>query len=179
MSKLDKIMEKVSTGEMQYRDLVLSVREEESETPDHIVEGYASTYNEPSYLYRVKAPDGYTFKFQAFRHRDLEDPLPVGAFAERALHKQKVYKAYDDRKQRGDADVSHACRQSYCHDEEDRRDLLPFARRRAETDKAERARDRDPCADVAVDQHDHHLYDSRQDGQRDQKTSGRGRDPAI
>ena len=61
MSKIDKIMEKVQTGEMQYRDLVLSVREE-TEEPDHIVQGYASTYNEPYYLYRVKAPDGYTIE---------------------------------------------------------------------------------------------------------------------
>ncbi len=44
MSKIDKIMEKVQSGEMQYRDLVLSVREE-TEEPDHIVQGYASTYN--------------------------------------------------------------------------------------------------------------------------------------
>lgn len=80
MSKIDKIMEKVQTGEMQYRDLVLSVREE-NEEPDHIVQGYASTYNEPYYLYRVKAPDGYTIEVReevdrhAFDEANIQDTI--------------------------------------------------------------------------------------------------------
>ena len=89
MSKLDKIMEKVQSGEMQYRDLVLSVREE-TEEPDHIVQGYASTYNEPYYLYRVKAPDGYTIEVReevdrhAFDEAKMDDVIlqydPKGLF---------------------------------------------------------------------------------------------------
>lgn len=80
MSKIDKIMEKVQTGEMQYRDLVLSVREE-AEEPDYIVQGYASTYNEPYYLYRVKAPDGYTIEVReevdrhAFDEANIQDTI--------------------------------------------------------------------------------------------------------
>lgn len=91
MSKLDKIMEKVSTGEMQYRDLVLSVREEESETPDHIVEGYASTYNEPYYLYRVKAPDGYTIEVREEVDRHAFDDTKMDDVILQYNHEGRVF----------------------------------------------------------------------------------------
>lgn len=81
MSKLDKLTERVKSGEMQYRDLVLEVREDQAEEPEKIVEGYATTYNEPYYLYRVKADDGYTIEVReevdrhAFDEADLEDTI--------------------------------------------------------------------------------------------------------
>ena len=81
MSKLDKLTERVKSGEMQYRDLVLEVREDQAEEPEKIVEGYATTYNEPYYLYRVKADDGYTIEVReevdrhAFDEADMSDVL--------------------------------------------------------------------------------------------------------
>lgn len=81
MSKLDKLMEKVQSGEMQYRDLVLEVRENEPDQSEMVVEGYASTYNEPYYLYRVKAPDGYTIEVReevdrhAFDEANMDDVI--------------------------------------------------------------------------------------------------------
>ena len=80
MSKLDKIMEKVQSGERQYRDLKLEVREDNTE-PNYIVQGYASTYNQPYYLYRVKANDGYTIEVReegdrhAFDNADMSDTI--------------------------------------------------------------------------------------------------------
>ena len=81
MSKLDKLTERVKSGEMQYRDLVLEVREDQAEEPEKIVEGYATTYNEPYYLYRVKADDGYTIEVReevdrhAFDEADMSDVI--------------------------------------------------------------------------------------------------------
>lgn len=80
MSKIDKIMEKVQSGERQYRDLKLEVREDNTE-PNYIVQGYASTYNQPYYLYRVKANDGYTIEVReevdrhAFDNADMNDTI--------------------------------------------------------------------------------------------------------
>lgn len=80
MSKIDKIMEKVQSGERQYRDLKLEVREDNTE-PNYIVQGYASTYNQPYYLYRVKANDGYTIEVReevdrhAFDNADMSDTI--------------------------------------------------------------------------------------------------------
>lgn len=80
MSKIDKLMERVQSGEMQYRDLKLEVREIEDDS-EKIVEGYASTYNEPYYLYRMKAPDGYTVEVReevdrhAFDEADMNDVI--------------------------------------------------------------------------------------------------------
>lgn len=81
MSKLDKLMERVQSGEMQYRDLVLSVREEEEEQPEMVVEGYATTYNEPYYLYSMKTNDGYKIEVReevdrhAFDEADMSDVI--------------------------------------------------------------------------------------------------------
>lgn len=90
MSKIDKIMEKVQTGEMQYRDLVLSVREE-TEEPDHIVQGYASTYNEPYYLYRVKAPDGYTIEVREEVDRHAFDEAKMDDVILQYNHEGRVF----------------------------------------------------------------------------------------
>lgn len=80
MSKIDKLMERVQSGEMQYRDLKLEVREIEDDS-EKIVEGYASTYNEPYYLYRMKANDGYTVEVReevdrhAFDEANMDDVI--------------------------------------------------------------------------------------------------------
>lgn len=80
MSKIDKLMERVQSGEMQYRDLKLEVREIEDDS-EKIVEGYATTYNEPYYLYRMKAPDGYTVEVReevdrhAFDDANMDDVI--------------------------------------------------------------------------------------------------------
>lgn len=78
MSKLDKIKEQVEKGERQYRNLILEIREEED---SHTVQGYATTYNEPYYLYRVKGDDGYTIEVReevdrhAFDDADMSDVI--------------------------------------------------------------------------------------------------------
>lgn len=90
MSKIDKIMEKVQTGEMQYRDLVLSVREE-TETLDYVVDGYASTYNEPYYLYRVKAPDGYTIEVREEVDRHAFDEAKMDDVILQYNHEGRVF----------------------------------------------------------------------------------------
>lgn len=90
MSKIDKIMEKVQSGEMQYRDLVLSVREE-TETLDYVVDGYASTYNEPYYLYRVKAPDGYTIEVREEVDRHAFDEAKMDDVILQYNHEGRVF----------------------------------------------------------------------------------------
>ena len=78
MSKnLDKLVE---TGARQYRDLVLEARELEDEEKQ-VVEGYATTYNEPYHLYRLKGKDGYTIEVKeevdrhAFDDADMSDVI--------------------------------------------------------------------------------------------------------
>lgn len=90
MSKLDKIMEKVQSGEMQYRDLVLSVREE-NEDPEKIVEGYASTYNEPYYLYRVRGNDGYTIEVREEVDRHAFDETMMDDVILQYNHEGRVF----------------------------------------------------------------------------------------
>ena len=78
MSKLDKLMERVQSGEMQYRDLTLTARDQAEEM---VVEGYASTYNEPYYYYSIKGKDGYKIEVReevdrhAFDEADMSDVI--------------------------------------------------------------------------------------------------------
>lgn len=79
MGKYDKVLEQVQTGARQYRDLILEVRE--SDDAEKVVEGFATTYNEPYYLYRVKADDGYIIEVReevdskAFDNADMSDVI--------------------------------------------------------------------------------------------------------
>ena len=81
MSKIDKLNELVQTGQRQYRDLVLEVKEQTEENKDMVVEGYASTYNEPYYMFRTKGKDGYTIEVReevsdkAFDNTDMTDVI--------------------------------------------------------------------------------------------------------
>lgn len=81
MSKLDKLTERVKSGEMQYRDLVLEVREDQAEEPEKIVEGYATTYNQPYHFYNIRGKDGYTIEVReevdrhAFDEADISDTI--------------------------------------------------------------------------------------------------------
>lgn len=79
MSKMDKVLEQVKSGERQYRDMVLQVRELPEDDDEKVVTGYATTYNQPYYLYRMKSDDGYTIEVReevdrhAFDDANLED----------------------------------------------------------------------------------------------------------
>lgn len=81
MSKMDKLTDLVQTGARQYRDLVLEVKEQTEENNDMVVEGYASTYNEPYYMFRTKGKDGYTIEVReevsdhAFDNTDMNDVI--------------------------------------------------------------------------------------------------------
>lgn len=81
MSKIDKVLEQVTSGERQYRDMLLQVRELPEESDEKVVQGYATTYNEPYYLYRMKADDGYTIEVReevdrhAFDDADMSDVI--------------------------------------------------------------------------------------------------------
>lgn len=80
MSKMDKVLEQVKSGERQYRDMVLQVRELPNDE-EKVVQGYATTYNEPYYLYRMKGEDGYTIEVReevdrhAFDDADMSDTI--------------------------------------------------------------------------------------------------------
>ena len=72
----------IETGARQYRDLVLEVKEMENEDDDSkVVEGFATTYNEPYHLIRFKGNDGYTVEFKeevdrhAFDDTDMSDVI--------------------------------------------------------------------------------------------------------
>ena len=75
--KIDKIMEKISSGR-EYRRMELRVKHSDEEEPDekYEVEGYASTFNEPYVLYSF---DGYTVREQidpaAFDECDMDDVI--------------------------------------------------------------------------------------------------------
>lgn len=75
--KIDKIMEKISSGR-EYRRMELRVKRSDEEEPDekYEVEGYASTFNEPYVLYSF---DGYTVREQidpaAFDECDMDDVI--------------------------------------------------------------------------------------------------------
>lgn len=75
--KIDKIMEKISSGR-EYRRMELRVKRSDEEEPDekYEVEGYASTFNEPYELYSF---DGYTIREQidpaAFDECDMDDVI--------------------------------------------------------------------------------------------------------
>lgn len=75
--KIDKIMEKISSGR-EYRRMELRVKQSDEEEPDekYEVEGYASTFNEPYVLYSF---DGYTIREQidpaAFDECDMDDVI--------------------------------------------------------------------------------------------------------
>lgn len=79
MSKLDRISDLVKTGERQYRNLILEVRD--GEPDDKIVEGYATTYDEPYYMRRQRGKDGYTIEVReeisshAFDNTDMQDVI--------------------------------------------------------------------------------------------------------
>lgn len=81
MSKIEKLNDLVQTGKRQYRDLVLEVKEQPEENNEMVVEGYASTYNEPYYMFRTKADDGYTVEVReevsdhAFDNTDMSDVI--------------------------------------------------------------------------------------------------------
>ena len=79
MNNIERFIENLENGRRQYRDLTLEIREEGKEEPDYIVQGYATTYNQPYYLYKVRANDGYTIEVReevdrhAFDEADIED----------------------------------------------------------------------------------------------------------
>lgn len=79
MSKdLEKLIE---TGARQYRDLVLEVKEMDNEADNQVVEGFATTYNEPYHMFRMKGDDGYTIEVKeevdrhAFDDADMSDVI--------------------------------------------------------------------------------------------------------
>lgn len=80
MSKdLDKLIE---TGVRQYRDLVLEVKElPDDQQEEQVVEGFATTYNEPYHMYRMRSDDGYTVEIKeevdrhAFDDADMSDVI--------------------------------------------------------------------------------------------------------
>lgn len=79
MSRIDEIRAMVEKGERQYRNLVLEVKEGNED--NYVVEGYATTYNEPYHLYSVTAPDGYRIEVKeevdrhAFDDADMSDVI--------------------------------------------------------------------------------------------------------
>lgn len=79
MSK--NLEEMISTGQRQYRNLMLEVREVEGEQEEQVVEGYATTYNEPYHLMRFQGNDDYTIEIKeevdrhAFDDTDMSDVI--------------------------------------------------------------------------------------------------------
>lgn len=74
MSKTDELLEKRIADGREYRDMVLSVADDDGQ--DYIVEGYATTFNEPYLLWRE---DNYTVYEQvdrnAFANTDMSDVI--------------------------------------------------------------------------------------------------------
>lgn len=80
MSK--NLQQLIETGARQYRDLILEVKEQPEDQPEEqVVEGYATTYNEPYHLFRFSDDDGYTVEFKeevdrhAFDAADMSDVI--------------------------------------------------------------------------------------------------------
>ena len=77
--ELTELMQKKIDSGREYRSLLLEVREEE-DTADKIVEGYATTFNEPYYLYSFEDENGrHVVREQvdpeAFTESDMSDVI--------------------------------------------------------------------------------------------------------
>lgn len=79
MSKnLDEL---IQTGQRQYRNLMLEAKDVEGEQEEEVVEGYATTYNEPYHLMRFQGKDDYTIEVKeevdrhAFDDTDMSDVI--------------------------------------------------------------------------------------------------------
>ncbi len=79
MSKnLDEL---IQTGQRQYRNLMLEAKDVEGEQEEEVVEGYATTYNEPYHLMRFQGKDDYTIEVKeevdrhAFDNTDMSDVI--------------------------------------------------------------------------------------------------------
>ena len=74
MSKTDELLEKRIADGREYRDMVLRIADDDGQ--DYIVEGYATTFNEPYLLWRE---DNYTVYEQvdrnAFANTDMSDVI--------------------------------------------------------------------------------------------------------
>lgn len=70
--------------------------------------------------------------------------------------------ARNDREEHGERDIAAAAGETHGHGNEDDGDVFGVTGCGAETDKAERAGDRDARADVAVDEHNDGLHGKRQ-----------------
>ena len=79
--EFEKVLRKIENGR-EYRSMILEVREsDENESDEKIVEGYATTFNEPYYLYSFEREDGETVTVNeqvdrnAFDGADMSDVI--------------------------------------------------------------------------------------------------------
>ncbi len=92
---------------------------------------------------------------------------------------QKHHRPHQDQKQRRVTGIPHPTGEPNRHCEKQAADLAGSARHRPEPHKAERACYRDPCADVAVDQHNDNLHNRWQERERHRKAPGAGSLPKM
>ena len=77
-------------------------------------------------------------------------------------NEQIQHGARNDREEHGERNIAAAAGETHGHGNEDDGDVFGVTGRGAETDKAERAGDRNARADVAVDEHNDGLHGKRQ-----------------
>ena len=82
-------------------------------------------------------------------------------------------------KEYGERDIAAAAGETHGHGNEDDGDVFGVTGCGAETDKAERAGDRDARADVAVDEHNDGLYGKRQQNDSEHKALRKARAARI
>lgn len=80
-NEIEKVLKKIDNGR-EYRSMVLEVREVEDGVVDEMrVEGYATTFNEPYYLYSFEREDGQVVTVNeqvdrnAFKEADMSDVI--------------------------------------------------------------------------------------------------------
>lgn len=87
--------------------------------------------------------------------------------------------ARNDREEHGKRDIAAAAGETHGHGNEDDGDVFGVTGCGAETDKAERAGDRDARADVAVDEHNDGLHGKRQQNDSEHKALRKARAARI
>ena len=99
---------------------------------------------------------------ERFRDGDAELFFAAAVCTDMEEDEQIQHGARNDREEHGERDIAAAAGETHGHSNEDDGDVFGVTGCGAETDKAERAGDRNARADVAVDEHNDGLHGKRQ-----------------
>ena len=106
---------------------------------------------------------------ERFRDGDAELFFAAAVCTDMEEDEQIQHGARNDREEHGERDIAAAAGETHGHGNEDDGDVFGVTGCGAETDKAERAGDRDARADVAVDEHNDGLHGKRQQNDSEYK----------